>query len=339
VQIISRGLRNIAFAPPAIRNLKRIIRAGLFAICLASAAAIAITYPTDMDPRSDESFRAEASQFYDQAYSTETESLRDPAPTAAAAEPLTAKDHSYVEFDRLAALAHKIPDAVGKFVDGFELRDKKVLEVGAGSGLLQDVVEDYTALDIAPSARRFFHKPFVAASATQMPFKDNTFDALWSIWVLEHVPNPEKALLEMRRVVKPRGYIFLQPTFDVDRYAGQGYRVRAYADFGLWGKIKKATIPIADSKAFYNLQARQVRLLRSLGSRLGAGPSRLHFIKLDANYHDYWVADSDACTSVSRHELYLWFNSRGDRCVNCRSEWRSIFGKTRNGSIIIQVMK
>jgi SAM-dependent methyltransferase len=220
------------------------------------------------------------------------------------------------------------------------LQDKKVLEVGAGSGMLQDIVEDYTGLDISPTARQFFHKPFVEASATQMPFPDDSFDGLWSIWVLEHIPNPEKALSEMRRVVKPGGYILLHVANDVDRYAAQGYRVRPYSDFDFWGKIKKATIPIAESNAFYNFYARQVRLLRSLGSRLGGGPSRLHFIKLDANYEQYWTNDSDACVSVSYHEVARWFSSRGDQCLNCPNEWSLVFGDAAyNPSMFIRVVK
>lgn len=42
-----------------------------------------------------------------------------------------------------------------------------------------------------------------------MPFEDGRFDAIWSVWVLEHVPNPEAALREMRRVVADRGLLFL----------------------------------------------------------------------------------------------------------------------------------
>jgi len=152
-----------------------------------------------------------------------------------------------------------------------------------------------------------------------MPFPDNTFDAIWSFRVLEHIPNPERALLEMRRVVKPGGYILLHVAWDVDRYAAQGHRVRPYSDFDIWGKIKKAMIPITDSNVFINLYSQQIRLLRSLGSRLGGGPSRLRFIKLDANYDQYWIGDSDACVSVSYDEVLRWFTSRGDRCDNCPS--------------------
>ena len=206
------------------------------------------------------------------------------------------------------------------FAERYGLKHKTVLEVGAGSGLLQDIVPQYTALDISPHARRFFHKPFVQASATSMPFPDSIFDGLWSIWVLEHIPNPERALLEMRRVVKPGGYLFLYPYFEVDRYASRGFRVRPYSDLDWGGKLIKATIPVADSKIFHYLQAHQIRLLRSLGARLGHGPARLHFIRLTPSYEEYWVADSDATTSLTFHELYLWFRTRGDVCMNCPPE-------------------
>jgi SAM-dependent methyltransferase len=263
-------------------SIRRVLIVGYSGLLLATSIASAISFPWSVDPQGDESLNAEHRRFYERAYSSEAKATKDTTP-ATATVPLSAKEKFYIDFARNTAIAAKIPETVAEFVTKFGLKDKKVLEVGAGSGRLQDVVDDYTALDISASARQFFHKPFVEASATSMPFPDNSFDALWSIWVLEHIPNPEKALLEMRRVVKPGGHIFLRVRNDVDRYSAQGYRVRPYGDFDIWGKIKKATISIADSDIFYNLQAHQVRLLRSLGSRLGGGPSRLHFIKLDAN--------------------------------------------------------
>ena len=240
-------------------------------------------FPWSVDPQGDASFQAASRDFYDKAY---------------AADSQNGKEDSYKESAERSTLITETPNIARKFVDRYGLKDKKVLEVGAGSGMLQDIVEDYTALEISRSARRFFHKPFVEASATNMPFPDNTFDAIWTFRVLEHIPNPERALLEMRRVVKPGGYILLHFAYDVDRYSAEGYRVRPYSDFDLWGRIKKATLPFADSSIFMNLYVRQVRLLRSLGTRITSGPSRLRFIKLDANYKDYWVGDSDACISL-----------------------------------------
>jgi hypothetical protein len=57
---------------------------------------------------------------------------------------------------------------------------------------LQDVALNYTGLDISPSVARFYHTKFVVGSATAMPFSNDSFDGVWSIWVFEHVPNPER---------------------------------------------------------------------------------------------------------------------------------------------------
>lgn len=100
-----------------------------------------------------------------------------------------------------------------------------------------------------------------------------------------------------------------------------------YSDFDLGGKLIKATIPLVYSNLFVNLHQRQVRLLRSVGTRLLGGPSRLRFIKLEANYQDYWMGDSDAPVSLTYHEALLWFHSRGDRCDNCPSERQLIFSR------------
>jgi SAM-dependent methyltransferase len=80
------------------------------------------------------------------------------------------------------------------------------------------------------------HKPFVAGSATATPFSDNAFDTIWTIWVLEHVPNPEQALREIRRAAKDGGLLFLAPAWDVPSWAAQGCDYHPYSDFGTGGE-------------------------------------------------------------------------------------------------------
>jgi SAM-dependent methyltransferase len=318
-----------------VKGLWRIAGFSAAALILASGAATVICFPWNTDPQGDESSSRALSTFYSKAYSSGEASRDEPANAEDA--PLSEKEQYYVDIARRAALNSGVPKLVDEFVATANLKYKKVLEVGAGSGLLQDAVADYTGLDISPSARRFFHKPFVEASATDMPFPDNTFDGMWSIWVLEHIPNPEKALLEMRRTLKPGGYLLLYPAVEVSRYASQGYEVRPYRSFDWKGKLIKATIPVAHSRAFHYLQYHQVRLLRSLEVNLLGGPSRLHFIRLTPNYEQYWVPDSDAATSVSLQELYLWFTSRGDRCLNCPPGTTMALRDPKVNSLLIQV--
>lgn len=49
---------------------------------------------------------------------------------------------------------------------------------------------------------------FEVASATQLPFEDNSFDAAFSHYVLHWTPDPRKAISEAVRVVRPGGLYF-----------------------------------------------------------------------------------------------------------------------------------
>lgn len=201
-----------------------------------------------------------------------------------------------------------IRDHVAEFVKKHHLERSRVLDVGSGTGALQDVVANYTGLDISPTAARFYHKPFVVGTATAMPFKDGEFDAAWSIFVLEHIPNPEAALNEIRRVIKPGGFLYLEPAWDCAPWAAEGYEARPYSDFGVYGKAVKASIPIRRSKVFKGTYKVPIRLIRSIGH----GPTRLHYRRLTPNYREYWQADSDAVNNLDPYELMRWFTSRGD---------------------------
>jgi len=47
----------------------------------------------------------------------------------------------------------------------------------------------------------------VQADATFLPFKENTFDCVYCFGVLHHIPEVEKALAEIKRVLKPGGQV------------------------------------------------------------------------------------------------------------------------------------
>ena len=52
----------------------------------------------------------------------------------------------------------------------------------------------------------------IQASATELPFEDNTFDAVTCQTLLIHLKNPIDAIKEMKRVLKPEGIlIFAEP--------------------------------------------------------------------------------------------------------------------------------
>lgn len=216
------------------------------------------------------------------------------------------------------------------FVETYNLRQAKVLEVGAGTGKLQDVVDDYTGLDISASSRRHFHKPFLQASATAIPVPDESFDAVWTINVLEHVPHPEHALREIRRVLRHGGYLYLSPAWQCRPWAAEGYQVRPWSEFGLRGKLIKASIPIRDSVAFRLIYTAPIRAIRFPAQFLGE--TRFRYRLLAPNYQTWWQPDSDALNSIDPYEAIIWFTSRGDRCLNYPSHPRQL--AVRTGSLI-----
>ncbi len=60
----------------------------------------------------------------------------------------------YEALGRLNAATFHIKDDIREFVAQNHLANAHVLEVGSGEGTLQDMVEDYTGLDISATARR-----------------------------------------------------------------------------------------------------------------------------------------------------------------------------------------
>lgn len=92
-----------------------------------------------------------------------------------------------------------------------------ILELGCGTGLSCRLLSrkgfKVTGLDVS----HLFLKEggngssgdvgYVTGDAMGLPFKDESFDAVTSMSMIEHIPDAEKALSEMVRVVKPGGVI------------------------------------------------------------------------------------------------------------------------------------
>jgi len=54
--------------------------------------------------------------------------------------------------------------------------------------------------------------PIVRGVGEQLPFAGESFDLVVSVWVLEHLRDPETVFREVRRVLRPRGhFLFLTP--------------------------------------------------------------------------------------------------------------------------------
>lgn len=303
-------------SPQAKRKWFTVKRVAAMVIILPTATVVliaALHFPYDVDAPLTEAEVEKNRRFYAEAYEK---------PTTANEPGVSEYESEYTRVAEAAAKASRIDQEVAAFVERYDIRHRPVLEIGSGRGYLQDVADDYTGLDISSSVRRFYHKKFVLGSATSLPFSDDSFDGAWSIWVLEHVPNPEQALTELRRVMRDQGVIFLLPAWNCASWAADGYLVRPYSDFALLGKITKASIPVRMSLPFQAAALIPNRLVRNLAYQFG-GPTRLHYRRLVSN-ETYWQPDADAVNSIDRYEFMLWFLSRGDECLNCSNTAGSV---------------
>lgn len=112
------------------------------------------------------------------------------------------------------ALEPDIPE-LGRFD---EMAGRDVLE--AGCGIATDGAQfaragaRYTGLDFSPTAlenarSRFalegLEGQFVEGSVTEIPFPDASFDIVYSMGVVHHVPDTARAIEEFRRVLRPGG--------------------------------------------------------------------------------------------------------------------------------------
>lgn len=91
-----------------------------------------------------------------------------------------------------------------------------VLELGAGLGgysrTFKKNSKNLVINDISkPHVIRFDDSiKFKKFDVTKkFPFKDNSFDFIFCCSLIEHIKNPEKMLSEIKRILKPNGYLYL----------------------------------------------------------------------------------------------------------------------------------
>lgn len=103
---------------------------------------------------------------------------------------------------------------------------KKILDAGAGELKWKSYCKhlEYTSQDFAQydgknndvglqSENWNYHDIDIVSDITEIPVPDQTFDAVLCTEVLEHVPNPNKALEELVRITKRGGVLILTAPF------------------------------------------------------------------------------------------------------------------------------
>ena len=222
---------------------------------------------------------------------------------------------------------HPFFEILKEFINKWNLYDKKCLEIGSSKGLFQDLVEDYTGVDIAGQLSKYYHKKFIAVTDYKLPFPDNYFEGIFSYATHEHIPEIEESLNELIRVLKPGGVCLFAPAWHTRPWFAQGYQVRSYSELTFKEKLIKVSIPFRDFILIRWPFIFARRLLRLFAYQYfqNKKPVTLKYKRLKANYEKYWHSDSDACNSLDPFDVILWFKSRAFNCHNYNSLLRAIF--------------
>lgn len=102
---------------------------------------------------------------------------------------------------------------------GILSKEKKFLEIGSGTGRLlsffYEKAYDIKGMEkngasIEKSRRIYGNVPISMVTSEILPFEDKVFDIVMSFDVFEHIPNSDKHLNEVNRVLKDNGYYVLQ---------------------------------------------------------------------------------------------------------------------------------
>ena len=111
------------------------------------------------------------------------------------------------------------------------LRGASVLDVGGGPGYFADAFADCFYVGLEPSVSELSAAGLTGFGAVRgdgaaLPFKDDSFDVVYSSNVAEHIPNWQAMGNEMLRVAKPGGLVVLSYTVWLGPFGGH--------ETGLW---------------------------------------------------------------------------------------------------------
>lgn len=107
----------------------------------------------------------------------------------------------------------------------------RLLDVGCGNRPYESALREVTTY-IGIDVNHQTGLPTVSGLAYALPFANDSFDTVFSTQTLEHVEEPQRAVAEMARVLRPGGYLILTAP-QTWRLHEQPYDFFRYTRFGL----------------------------------------------------------------------------------------------------------
>lgn len=126
-----------------------------------------------------------------------------------------------------------------------DIRNKKLLDAGCGTGWFSKLSSErgaiVTSMDLGENllarVASKCNSERIVGSILDIPFQDNVFDIVISSEVIEHVPDPFKAMEELFRVLKPGGTLILTTPNKIWYFAiwiANTFKLRPYEGLENW---------------------------------------------------------------------------------------------------------
>jgi SAM-dependent methyltransferase len=220
-----------------------------------------------------------------------------------------------------------------------------VLEVGASIGRASQFFPNYTGVEYSKKAvdigKSIYGEEInlIQGDARQLPIINSSYDFIFSINVLEHVPEPEYALDEMLRVARKEAFIYLDPAYNCRSYKVKKLEVRKFKDLSILENLEKLAIPLFDSLVFRAILSIPRRMYLECLYLFGKRNIRLVYKKLKPNFDLIQrfghTSDDDAFSSFDKHSITIYYLSRGYKVLGYESLIKRL--TCRTGPIIVQV--
>ena len=163
-------------------------------------------------------------------------------------------------YSKFMKSADKAYEEIGERITPYISREMKVLELACGTGIfsfmLAGCAKSWEATDFSENMIKEAEVSqkknkvieglsFSVQDATSLPYADESFDAVMIANALHIMPNPEKALAEIKRVLKKDGLLFA-PTFVHGEGVGFALRSGLIQLFGFKAFLKPTNAEFAE---------------------------------------------------------------------------------------------